>query len=100
MYTLAINELANLEYSNAYDWYETQSDGLGDRFECEVEQIIEAILKNPFLFNVTKRNYREAVVSVFPYSVVYTVRKRTNTVYITAIFHTSRNPRFKFRKPK
>lgn len=100
MYDLVINELAEQEYAEAAVWYQEQGYGLGDRFRAHVLETIQVILKNPQLFNITHKDFHEAVVDVFPFIVVYYVNERTKTVHISAIFHTSRNPRFKFRKPE
>ena len=100
MYNLVINALAEKEYAEAAIWHQEQKYGLGDDFRARVRETIQLILKNPKLFNLTNENYHEAVVEVFSYVVVYYVNERSKTVHISAIFHTSHNPRLKFRKPE
>lgn len=96
-YLLIFHPEAEKEYIEAYMWYEEKSEGLGTRFESMVEKKLERIQDNPEIFGYTKGLYREALVDVFPYTIVYKVDKRRRAVYISAIYHTSRNPVKKFR---
>jgi hypothetical protein len=86
------------EYFEAYEWYEEKQSGLGDRFENSVKKLVDAVDKHPLLFPNKKFETREGKVEDFPYLVVYKVFPDKNLIYITAIFHTSRNPRKKYRK--
>jgi len=97
-YTLVFNSEAEKEFSAAYHWYEEQLTGLGERFQQETDQQIQKILANPGTYHLSKGNYRESLVSHFPFTVVYAIDKRKKTIYISSIFHTSRNPKGKYRK--
>ena len=79
-------------------WYETQQEGLGERFEQETEKQIEKIIANPLLYHLSKGNYRESLIDHFPFTIVYVLNKKENTIYISSVFHTSRNPKGKYRK--
>jgi len=97
-YTLIFNAEAENEYLAAYAWYEEKQQGLGERFESEIEKQLEEIRLNPLIYHFSKGNYREALVLHFPFSIVYFLNKKKKTIYISAIFHTSRNPKGKYRK--
>jgi hypothetical protein len=86
------------EYFEAYEWYEERQTGLGSRFENSVKKLVDAIDKNPLIFANKKFDTREGQIEDFPYLVVYKIFPAKNTIYITSIFHTSRNPKKKYRK--
>jgi len=48
--TVHIHEMAAREFDEAILWYDTQSEGLGDRFKKTTLQQIENIKKNPKWF--------------------------------------------------
>ena len=80
----------------AYQWYEEQQAGLGDLFLFELESCYNKIEVWPVSFAKIKKNFRQIILSTFPYVVVFEVFKDEVVVY--AVFHTSRNPRKKFKK--
>jgi hypothetical protein len=86
------------EYSDAYNWYNEQSDGLGDKFEFSTQRLLKSIARNPLLYPNKEFDTRECKVHDFPYLVVYRIYPTKGIVYIISIFHTSRNPGKKYRK--
>ena len=97
-YTLIFNVEAENEYLTAFIWYEEQQKGLGERFENETEEQLGKIKANPLLYHFSKGNYRESFLTNFPFTIVYVVNKKAKTIYISSVFHTSRNPKEKYRK--
>lgn len=89
---------AETEYSKAIEWYEDQQPGLGSRFEESVQKLIRYIGDTPLIFPNKKYDTREGKIEDFPYLVVYKIFPAKNLIYITSIFHTSRNPKRKYRK--
>lgn len=89
---------AELEYFDAWIWYESELPGLGDRFGTEVIRLIKIISVAPLAFPSKKVSTREAKIENFPFLIVYKVYPSKNLVYVTSIFHTSRNPRKKYKK--
>ena len=75
-----------------------KSHGLGLRFIESIRQKIEIIQEQPELYKKCKGNFREAVVEIFPFVFVYSFYKREGRITINSIFHTSRNPKKKYRK--
>ena len=88
---------AQQEIIDAWEWYEEQQDGLGDRFKEEVRRKIKSVLRNPLIYQV-KGKYREAQTDIFPYLIVFKIDKRQNLILIVSVFHTSRYPKKKTRK--
>lgn len=95
--TVLFSSRAESEYTEAYLWYELRSAGLGENFDFEVRQTIDLIAKNPELFPLKRKNYREAPLHRFPFVIVYRIDRKYNCLLLQSFFHCSRNPR---KKPK
>ena len=89
---------AELNYWDAYEWYAHKSPGLADRFEHSVQAALNLIVKAPLHYPNKKQNYRECKIENFPYLIVYKILSDKNIIYISSIFHTSRNPWKKYHK--
>jgi hypothetical protein len=89
-----------LDFSDAYHWYETQQQGLGGQFIISVRNKLHIIANSPELFgNKGKQQYREVKVKGFPYIIVYKVFIREKRIFVSAIHHTSKSPGKKYRRP-
>ncbi len=97
-FQVLFHPLADKEFSEAYRWYEERLDGLGDRFAAAIEERLSQIAIRPLLYRTKKENYREAKADTFPYVIIYKVYEKKKIIFISAIYHTSRNPRKKYRK--
>ena len=88
---------ARQDLLEAWDWYEDKQIGLGDRFKDELYDTLHHIESHPEHYPVRKRSYREALVNIFPYLIIYRILKKDKLVVVSSIFHTSRNPRKKYK---
>jgi plasmid stabilization system protein ParE len=80
------------ELDEAVGWYERTYAGRGTRFFAAVERAIEQILRRPLSYPpFLGTRARAALVSRFPYRIVYDLRAK-NTVRIIAFAHTKRRP--------
>ena len=95
MYALIIKPRAILMIKEAYDWYELQKPGLGEEFLEELDSFYKRIEVHPEYFGKIKKNFRQAALKRFPFVLVYEIIK--TEVVVFAVFHTSRNPRYKFK---
>ncbi len=94
MFTIQLFQTATADLQESYDWYEEQSFGLGERFAREVDVYLELISENPFQFAVQfSGKYRFALLKKFPFRIVYRIDEDRKHVYVSAIFHTSRDPK-------
>ena len=87
MNTLIVIEEADKELKEAAVWYEEKSPGLGMRFIAVISQKSETILEHE-RNNRRKGNFREAVVKIFPYVIVYTHYKKEGVIVVSSFFHT------------
>ena len=81
---------ARREYDDAYDRYAASDPALGRRFESAIEAKVDEVDRFPTRFPVVLGTTREAIVPVFPYSIIF--RRRGNTTTIVAVYHHSRKP--------
>ena len=95
-YALEIHPKAENETVDAYNWYEDQYNGLGEMFLSDLESVYKKIELNPDFFSKAGKGFRQAVLKKFPYVVVYEIKRTRVVVY--AVFHTSRNPKQKFKR--
>lgn len=97
-FTFILKDEASVDFSEAYVWYEEQRDGLGNEFREEVFNKLKLVCTNPLHYKKNYKNFHEALVDRFPFLIVYTIDAQQNEITVFAIFHTSRNPRKKFRR--
>jgi len=85
-------EPAYIEYQEAIDFYNLQSERLGDKFIIEIDKTITIIKNYPQSFSDYTKHTRKAVVNIFPYNLIYTIHK--NYIEILAIAHQHRKPNY------
>ena len=85
---------AQQEILAAWEYYEDKQTGLGDRFKDEVAKKAKAVAQNPLHYPL-KGKYREALVDVFPFLIVFKFDKEAEMIFIVSVFHTSRHPKKK-----
>ncbi|HEY8782077.1 MAG TPA: type II toxin-antitoxin system RelE/ParE family toxin [Mucilaginibacter sp.] len=93
-YTIEMSPKAEKELNEAWEWYEEEQPGLGERFEKEFFRKIGLIVNNPLHYPL-KKGSREVRTDSFPYLLIYKVSKKKNTIVIVSVFHTSRHPKKK-----
>jgi plasmid stabilization system protein ParE len=86
-----LRRAAAADLDEAFIWYETQQEGLGDDFLTRVTQLLDILKDSPNLYPVVHRDARRALVKRFPYGIFY--RVIGENVVIVACFHGSRDPR-------
>ena len=90
MFRLKFHPDVSFEIKASYDWYQEQSDGLGEDFLNELESSYEAIIELAETWPKFQNNFRRFLLSKFPFSVVY--REQDNVVYVVTVMHNSRKP--------
>ena len=95
-YELVLLPRAENNLDEAYNWYEEQRTGLGEEFLQEVAEYYTKFENHPAAFGKIRKNIRQAALKRFPFVIVYEIIKKEVVVF--AVFHTSRNPRYKFRE--
>jgi toxin ParE1/3/4 len=88
---VVVRSEAESEAADAYEWYESRQQGLGERFIATVRDVVAQVGETPTAFPVIEKGARRARVFGFPYSVYFEVFDET--VVVLAIFHGRRSPR-------
>lgn len=97
-FSYSVHPSTEQDVYDGYSWYENKQAGLGDRFLESVWERIQDIILYPENYGYSKVPFREAAVDDFPYTIVYRLNKRKRLIFISAIYHTKRNPKHKYRK--
>jgi plasmid stabilization system protein ParE len=82
---------AQADYDEAYDWYDRKAQGQGDVFAAKVQDVLDRLAANPFMHAKIYKDVRKAVVSKWPYIVLYV--PEASEVVVISVFHTSRDPK-------
>jgi toxin ParE1/3/4 len=89
-HSIEIRPLATLETIDAYNWYESQRDGLGLEFLASLDSFYDNLLLNPYTHSFYVDSVRQGVLNKFPYTVVYEVHE--NLIIIYSVFMDKQNP--------
>ncbi len=97
-YRIEFHSFAKEEFRKSYKWYEKQQEGLGERFVTYINKGLDEILDDPERYAKKKGNYREFIVDVFPFVIVYEFLKKEEIIFVSHIFHSKRNPALKYKR--
>ena len=81
---------ARREAHEAREWYESKAKGLGLEFARAVDAICSSIKRFPEAYPVVTRQYRQAVLRRFPYSIIYEIMD--SEIIVLRCFHHRRDP--------
>ena len=87
---LRLHEDADRELSDAADYYDLESPGLGSSFVDEVNAGFHRIRTYPDAAAEVAPGIRRLVLAKFPYSLVYEIRD--DAIRVLAVAHQSRRP--------
>jgi len=87
--SLIILPEAELDITEAYDWYQERELGLGKEFLRCIDASIQTIKRNPEIYVFAHEKYRRALVRRFPYAIFCEYFEDVITVY--AVFHCSQD---------
>ena len=88
---LIIRPEAEAEMTEAFDWYEDRSSGLGSEFLLCLDAVFNSILRTPQQFPQVHRIVRRALTRRFPYEVFFV--EDGERVVVLSVFHAKRNPK-------
>ena len=97
IYSIVFSRKTEKELVLSFDWYEKQQMGLGTKFLETVLLWFQKIEKNPELFSLKHKSFREAKIATFPFVVIYQIHKKKNIVRVVSVFHTAQSPLKKYK---
>jgi len=76
-------------------WYDSRSEGLGDRFVEEFLDVLNELTINPLLYcrRHPSKNIRWRYPKSFPYRVIYELLEQEKLVIVAAVLHAARHDR-------
>jgi plasmid stabilization system protein ParE len=87
---LLFSQEAKQEFDTAKRYYEMQLTGLGREFHDEVRAALRRIVAWPLACPIERGDIRRAVLSRFPYKLMYSIE--ADHVYVIAVAHQHRKP--------
>lgn len=83
--------LAQVEVSDAYQWYQQPHIQMGDAFLLELERTSSFLCTNPYLYPKVEQDVRNAHLNRFPYTLYYVIDG--DVVNVLSCFHQHRQPK-------
>ena len=83
-------DIAEIELDEAWQWYETQSSGLGERFLDEIRSARKMMVAFPEAWQTIDDGIRRYRLKAFPYGLIYVVNGIE--ILIVAVAHNHRAP--------
>jgi plasmid stabilization system protein ParE len=97
MYNHIYEPQAQQEFDQSTEWYKERSLVAANNFINNVDELVELICQNPYLFKKSYKHYHEAITETYPFSIIYSIEEKIKTIVILSIYHHSRNPKKKFK---
>jgi plasmid stabilization system protein ParE len=91
---------ATKDLQRSFEWYESQSTGLGYRFIEFVEKVLDIMESHPESFPVKRNSLREASIQRFPYLIVYEYFPKIQKINVVHIFNSYQYPKKKYSVEK
>lgn len=88
---------ARQDQRDAVTWYRNESLELAQRFLRERTTVLERIAKTPQQFPFVVKDRQRALLSVFPYSIIFL--QMPAFILIVAVAHSSRHPNYWHDRP-
>ncbi|PKD44642.1 type II toxin-antitoxin system RelE/ParE family toxin [Rhodohalobacter barkolensis] len=92
--TVQFHPDAELEFKKAIEYYEQQERGLGIKFSGEVKRVLERIRINPTAWTSISKNLRRSLTNRFPYGILYHYSEANNIIYVVAVMHLHKEPKY------
>lgn len=79
------------ELAEAWLWYESQREGLGDEFRACVDVAMAEIARDPLMWPKVRGEIRRRMTRRFPYALLFVAK--VDRIEVLAVFHSSRDPK-------
>jgi plasmid stabilization system protein ParE len=83
---------AEAELDEAIVWYDSQTDGVGQKFSREVHATLRQATKDPQRFPFAGPTTQKIKMFGWPYSIYFTLLEDSAQLIVVSVFHGSRNP--------
>jgi plasmid stabilization system protein ParE len=93
-YIVSVDEEAEEELDDIVGWYLLLSPKTAQEFIEVVDELLEFLSRNPYIYVKQRKNFRTALLRKYPYIIIYEITG--NQVLVLRIYHTARNPQKRF----
>lgn len=83
-------DIAEQEFNDAFEYYESEQEGLGARFKTEVIKTLSRITAYPSAYQKLSKRTRRCLVAKFPYGIIY--QQNQEEILIIAVANLHRKP--------
>jgi plasmid stabilization system protein ParE len=83
---------AEAEFNEAISWYDSQADGVGQRFAREVRDTLSEAVKDHERFPFVGPTTQKIKMLDWPYSIYFTLLENAPVLIVVSVFHGSRSP--------
>ncbi len=88
--SLIFDPLAKREYEDAFEYYEAQDEGLGEKFRSAVWAAIAILEQFPAVGEEVRPGIRKILLRRFPYKLIYSATD--DALVVIAVAHGHREP--------
>jgi len=92
MHKIIIKPFAEIDATEAAKWYNDKREGLGNEFLLVLDAKMNAILRNPTLFQVVYKNIHRALTDRFPYGIYFILEN--DIIYVLLFIIQAEIPKF------
>lgn len=91
IYKIILSEIAISEEANAYLYYESQSEDLGEKFLDDIQEALQKIILHPthYGYSDETKTIRDVSLNIFPFKIIFQISGNEIVVYY--IHHTKKN---------
>jgi toxin ParE1/3/4 len=90
IYQVRLTPAAEADIGSAFDWYQSERNGLGLEFLYQLYAVVDSLEENPLKYQTQKELIRRVLLRKFPYAVYFVVEQET--VAVIAVLHAAQNP--------
>jgi plasmid stabilization system protein ParE len=95
-YSVEVKEIARNNVTEAFSYYETLQQDLGERFLSRFENLVSELQDNPNLFQKKYNEFRQVLIKPFPYHIIYEIEK--NKIVIYRVMYAGRHSAKRYSK--
>ena len=92
MYKVKLLPAVYTDLREAKKWYKKKTETLAEEFKEQVNKEIDYIGEYPQHYQCKYKEFRQSLVTRFPYAIFYKVEKEKKQVVVFGVLHTRRNP--------
>ncbi len=92
-----LHEHAQEDYEASIIWYMARGTRAAENFVAAVDYTLALICTSPTRWHNKYNNYYELGLKKYPFKIIYTIDKASETITVISIYHQKRSPLKKYR---